>query len=281
MTRLCRWSALAAVLANITFSSLSTRICYLWGGKSIGEISGMYPTYFTPSGYAFSIWGLIYVATIAYSVFQLLPSQKDYQVYDDIAGILILSQIITSIWVLVFTSNYMYQAEILIILTFLCSADMYLKIKSFLQEEKKESSNWWSLLSVPFGLYFGWLSVATIAGVGITIESLTNIHINSEIFGIEGQSWAEGLILVATALGIFISSQYRDVVYPAVITWATTAIYMKKFNTTDGVHLTAEVATLLSLGWIAFQSVNLWRSSSSSTSSAPQSKLVSSFEEQL
>jgi len=259
-----RWAALAAVLFNVTFSSFSSSLCYLWGGKGIGETSNEYPTYFTPMGYAFSIWGLIYLAQIMYSVFQLLPSQSEYTVYDKVAGVLFLSQILTSAWVVVFTSDYMFYAEILIILTYLCTADMYFQIKSFLQVEKKDSSNWWSILSVPFGLYFGWMTVATIAGVGITIESCTGNY-TSPLLGIYAQSWAEGLIAIATGLGIYISSRYRDVVYPAVIAWATTAIYLKTAHTTEGVHTTAEVSSLISAAWIVYQAFALWKKSTPAT----------------
>ena len=47
------------------------------GGKDIGEISAKYPNLFTPAGYAFSIWGLIYLLLLIYVIYQLWSGKEE------------------------------------------------------------------------------------------------------------------------------------------------------------------------------------------------------------
>lgn len=49
-------------------------------GKTIGSISNGIKSLFTPTGYAFSIWGLIYILLLGFSIYQgksLLIKDKD------------------------------------------------------------------------------------------------------------------------------------------------------------------------------------------------------------
>ena len=45
-------------------------------GIQTGKISDKYFTLFTPAGYVFAIWGVIYLGMLAYMVYQALPSQR-------------------------------------------------------------------------------------------------------------------------------------------------------------------------------------------------------------
>ena len=63
-------------------------------GKSTGELSDNIPVLFTPSGYVFSIWSLIYLGLIVFTIYQILPARRDGELVnrictqvDDRAGI--------------------------------------------------------------------------------------------------------------------------------------------------------------------------------------------------
>src|SRR5512132_4367381 len=64
-------SVLLALLVNILASALPLN------GQNTGEISDRFQVYFVPAGYVFAIWGVIYIGWIAFTIYQLLPSQKD------------------------------------------------------------------------------------------------------------------------------------------------------------------------------------------------------------
>ena len=47
------------------------------GGRTTGEISAAYPTLFTPAGFTFGIWGLIYTLLTCFVIYQALPAQRN------------------------------------------------------------------------------------------------------------------------------------------------------------------------------------------------------------
>ena len=48
-----------------------------FGGNSTGQVSDKYHSLFTPAGFTFSIWSLIYLLLAAFVVYQSLPSQRE------------------------------------------------------------------------------------------------------------------------------------------------------------------------------------------------------------
>ena len=48
-------------------------------GISAGEVSALYPTYFTPAGYTFTIWGVIYIFNILLVVYALVNGFKEQE----------------------------------------------------------------------------------------------------------------------------------------------------------------------------------------------------------
>lgn len=75
---------LAATLATILVNGLATTLPL--NGQSTGEISDRFPSLFTPAGYVFSIWGVIYLGLISYAVYQALPAQRTNSRLRSIAG---------------------------------------------------------------------------------------------------------------------------------------------------------------------------------------------------
>jgi hypothetical protein len=75
-----RWLTLLVVLFNVVVSSITDYLGI--GGESIATVTRQYDSLFVPAGYAFSIWGIIYLSFIIYAVVQLLPAQKYKPVYD-------------------------------------------------------------------------------------------------------------------------------------------------------------------------------------------------------
>jgi benzodiazapine receptor len=61
------------VILTLTVNGLANALPI--NGLNTGQISDMFQVYFVPAGYVFSIWGLIYLALIAFAVYQALPSQ--------------------------------------------------------------------------------------------------------------------------------------------------------------------------------------------------------------
>ena len=86
-----------ATLATIGVNALASALPL--NGQTTGEISDRFDVFFVPAGYVFSIWGLIYLALLAYSVFQALPAQAQDARLRSIGYLYILSAVANMAWI--------------------------------------------------------------------------------------------------------------------------------------------------------------------------------------
>ncbi|MFN2152224.1 MAG: tryptophan-rich sensory protein, partial [Anaerolineales bacterium] len=85
-----------ATLATIVVNGLANALPI--NGLGTGEISDMFDVFFVPAGYVFSIWGLIYLGLLAYSVYQALPSQRENAALQKIGYLYIWSSVANIVW---------------------------------------------------------------------------------------------------------------------------------------------------------------------------------------
>lgn len=188
-------------------------------GLTPGEISDSYPNLFAPTGLTFSIWGLIYLLLGAYSVYQLFFSVKSSQkqLISKINPYFILSSVANIGWI--FSWHYLQIGlALLFMLVILFSL---IKIADILANKKftlKENI----LIKLPFNIYFGWITIATVANTTILLVSL-----NWMGFGISSQIWTIIILLVASLVGIFRMLKDKNVAYGMVFLWAYFGIWLK------------------------------------------------------
>ena len=84
-------------IATITVNALANILPF--NGQTTGEISDRFPIRFVPAGYVFAIWGLIYLALLAFAIYQVLPAQRDTKVLDEIAPLYWLASIANAVWI--------------------------------------------------------------------------------------------------------------------------------------------------------------------------------------
>ncbi len=189
------------------------------GGIATGAVSDKYSTRITPAGYAFAIWSLIYLGLIAFSIYQALP--KNIEKFKHLRRVYILSCVANCAWL------YFWHQEMVVI----CVAVIFLLLGTlaFINVKLKTTetlADFW-LVKFPFGLYFGWVTVATILNAAIALVYL-NFQTTDSVAVILGAA----LILTATALGVIIRFQLNNVFYPLAIAWALTAIAVKQSGQT-------------------------------------------------
>jgi hypothetical protein len=150
----------AATAGMILFNALAAarRI----GGVTPEQISSLYPTLVTPAGYAFSIWSLIYLGLVAYSVYQLLPSSIDR--FSGIRSLYIFSCVLNCAWIYFWHGNQI--GFCLVIIATLVVALIILN--SQIGELPKLIDSW--LVKAPFGLYLGWVTAATLVNLAVALR---------------------------------------------------------------------------------------------------------------
>jgi hypothetical protein len=233
-----RWLALIVIIANVVFNYVSQRLPI--GKGTIESISAEYASLFTPAGYAFAIWGLIYLATLVYAIHQLLPSQRSTYAHDLLVKPLIVLNLLAAAWVVVFRFELIALSVAVILLSLATSVLVFARTTG--PVARHELSKW---ALVPASLWFGWLSVATIAN----ISSWAAATDRTDAFQ---QQWTLAMIGVATLLGFGIGYRYRNWIYPLVIAWASMAIWVARRADAGLVASAALASAIAMLAWSGY-----------------------------
>ena len=191
----------------------------IFGGTAQNVISDKYPTHITPSGYAFAIWSLIYLGCLVFSIFQALPSNIER--FRTLRRIYIVSCVANCAW-LYFWGQEMIVVCLGVILALLGTLAI---INTKLQRTETYSEYW--LVKFPFGIYFGWVTVATILNAAIALVYL-GVKVSDSTANILGA----GLIIIAVVLGVIIRIKLTNYFFPLAIAWALTAIALKQSGQT-------------------------------------------------
>lgn len=192
-------------------------------GKNTGEISDSFDVYFVPAGYVFSIWSVIYLALIGYAVYQALPAQRTDRRLRSIGYLFVLSNIANSAWI--FLWHYEYFAATLVVMTILLLTLIAIYRRLNRGNWNPTTAQKW-LVKIPFSIYLGWITVATIANATSVLD-----YVGWGGFGIAPEVWAVIMLAVATGVGLLFSLRKGDVAYVLVLIWAFVGIAVAQWDT--------------------------------------------------
>lgn len=188
---------------------------------SPGEVSDKYPTLITPAGYAFSIWSLIYLGMILFSVYQALPSQTANRNFLKTRTLYIASCVANCAWIYL----WHYERILLALLVIFTLLGILVLINLNLRGANSTAEKW--LARVPFAIYFGWVTVASIINAAVALLSV-GVETSVTISMVS----ACGLIVIAAILGVLVSWKLSIPAYAFAIAWALTAIAVKQSGKT-------------------------------------------------
>lgn len=232
-----RWLALVALVANVAFNYISEKAVI---GRGIAEVSDKYASLFTPADYAFSIWGVIYAALLIYAVYQLLPRQRENEVYDKLARPFVVSNILAMLWIVAFRMEYLAVSVVVIIALLITTLRLYIIARDAVL--RLYQSHW---LSVPFSLFAGWLSVATIACISAWLVSMSwQGSASIQVF------LATGMIIAAGLLSLYVAFRCGDIVFPMPVAWAIVAIFIARQGDSKASAIIALAMGILQIIWI-------------------------------
>lgn len=216
-----QWVNVAALLAVIVVNGLANALPI--NGQTTGEISDRFDTYFVPAGYVFSIWGLIYLALIGFAVYQALPSQRDNPRLRRVGYLFALSCAANVAWIFLwhyerFPLTLVAMAALLVLLI-----AIYLRL-GIGRGPVSAAERW--LVRVPFSIYLGWITVATIANVTQLLD-----YLNWGGWGISPEAWTVIMLIAATTITAAVLFSRGDVAFGLVIVWAVAGIAVKHAGT--------------------------------------------------
>ena len=214
--RMRSYLVLAATLGVIVFNWIAAtgRL-----GKDTGAISDSYPTLVTPAGYAFSIWSLIYLGMLAFSVYQMLPSNVVR--FRSIRSLYIFTCALNCAWL------YFWNGEqimiCVIIIAALCSTLFLINHQISNPVSVADSL----LVKAPFGIYFGWVTAAMVVNFAVWLKFL-----RVEMSPAVETAIAVALLLWVAVMAIVVRVRLTNYFYPLAVAWALTAIAVKQSGKT-------------------------------------------------
>lgn len=192
-------------------------------GQTTGEISDRFDVYFVPAGYVFSIWGLIYLGLIAFTVYQALPSQRTNPRLRSMGYLYALSGAANVAWLVLWHYEQFPWTMVAMVVLLLSLIGIYLRL-GIGRRRVSPVENW--LVRVPFSIYLGWVTVATIANATQLLD-----YLGWNGWGIAPAVWAVIMIIAATLITLAVSFTRGDVGYVLVIVWALAGIALKHSST--------------------------------------------------
>ncbi|MFL7791843.1 MAG: tryptophan-rich sensory protein [Anaerolineae bacterium] len=209
-----------ALVATIAINGLANALPL--NNLTTGEISDQFQVYFVPAGYVFSIWGLIYLALATYAVYQALPAQRENPRLSSIIEPFALSCVANVAWLFLWHYQMFPLTLVAMLALLLLLIVIYLRLgigRTLVSTAEK-----W-LVHIPFSIYLGWTTVATIANVTTVLDSL----------GWDGwgapQVWAVVMLIVGAIIASAMGLTRGDVAYMLVVVWAFVGIAVEHATT--------------------------------------------------
>ncbi len=249
-------------LGMVTVNSLANFLPI--NGQTTGEVSESYPNLFAPAGLAFIIWGLIYFLLAGYTLYQLGFFQERWP--KNRAGLLnavglyfSVSSLANTGWIFAWHYNRIGLSMLLMAVILVCLIQIARAINGH-----ELSLREYLFIKLPFSVYFGWITVATIANATTLLVSL-----GWDGFGLSEATWAVIIILTGLVIAVATMLRFRDIAYGLVVIWAYSGIILKHTsasgfaNQYPGVIAAAAISivVLIAASFIVFRSTRAtaWR----------------------
>lgn|SRR5690554_1919044 len=208
---------IAMVIVNALANSLPI------AGKTTGELSAQYPNLFVPAGFTFSIWGLIYLLLAAFVVYQakgIFSSVKERMtLLNRISWFFFLSSLLNIAWLFAWHYERILLSVIIMLLLLITLITIYLRLN--IGVEKRNTAEK-ILVQIPFSIYLGWISIATIANITAFLT-----WSNWNRFGLSEGFWFLVMLAISTILALVVLYRRKDFFFILVVIWAYIGIFAR------------------------------------------------------
>ena len=192
-------------------------------GYNTGQISAFYPNAFVPAGFTFSIWGVIYLLLLSYSIGYTYYTLKQEQYPKAFAFIernniyFLLTCVFNMSWIVAWHYLQIELSLVIMLLFLITLIQLFLKSSTIVHELTTTQK---FILQTPFIVYLGWISVATIAN---STALLVAYQWNG--FGMPPVYWSAAMILIAILLAVLMLKKFKAIPFALVVAWALWGIY--------------------------------------------------------
>jgi len=208
-----------------------------------GALSDLYPNLFVPAGLTFAIWGLIYVLLGIFVIYPLVPSvRRDPQKIEfvrRIGPLFFISCLANIGWIFAWHYQILPLSLILMLILLGCLLAIYVRLNVG-KSKATRAERYFAHL--PFSVYLGWITIATIANVTALL-----VDIDWMRWGLTQQFWAVAVIIVGIAIALSVLFTRKDIFYCLVVDWALLGILLKRLSDTTMADQSVVIVTIAGL----------------------------------
>lgn len=197
----------------------------LINNKDIGDVSDKYNTLFTPAGITFSIWGVIYMALFAFTIYHIIKAFREDPLSEAnkdtgrMGVMFMINNIATAAWVFAWVNEQFILSVLLMLIQLTTLIAINVRLKIFNPHRSVYAK---IFTHFPLGIYFAWICIATIANISSALVGL-----GWDGGGISPRYWTIILIAGATLISTAIIILKKNVFFGLVVIWAFYGIILK------------------------------------------------------
>jgi hypothetical protein len=248
-TKLLQVANIVAFLAMIVVNTLATTVGLF--GWQTGALSDVIPNLFVPAGLTFSVWGVLYLLVLLFTVYQarglFSPSRPAPETLGRVGWLFVLSSAANIAWLLLWHARLVGLSMVPMLVLLVTLIAIHVRLGTG-RTRPTGTERWF--FRVPFSAYLGWITVATVANA---TAALVTAGWNG--FGLAPEVWAVAMVVVAALVTLVMLLTRRDAAYGLVIVWALAGIALKRSadssSASQAVYLAAVVCAAVVAAAIA------------------------------
>jgi len=212
-----------------------------FGGKTVGSVSAKYNTLIAPAGYAFAIWGFIYLLLILFVAFQWYSvfRKKNRSEIQQTGVWFSVANIANGLWIIAWLNELLLISVVLILLLLVCLIVLTVKLRLEIPNASRQMVVfvWW-----PIAFYLGWIIIASVANTAVYLVGL----------GWDGgilpaHVWTVLMLAVATFIyaALVFTRHLRETALVGI--WAFIAIAIRQWGVYESIAYTAILGAVILL----------------------------------
>ena len=209
-----------------------------------GQLSDNLPNLFVPAGITFSIWGIIYFLLFLFITYQarsVVKTDVDKSNYlHRIGWFFVLSNFVNIAWIFSWHYELVPLSLFFMILLLASLIAIYLRLEIGDYSYTISSRDRFFFI-VPFRVYLGWITVATVANVTAFL-----VWIGVEPYNSTSVLLTIAMIFITTLVTVLILYRRKDIIFGLVIIWAFIGIVIKRLNPDYFIELNVATAAAIS-----------------------------------
>ncbi|MFH1032576.1 MAG: hypothetical protein V1767_08470 [Chloroflexota bacterium] len=209
-------------LGTVIVNGLATNLPL--NNKTTAELSDQYPNLFVPAGLTFSIWGIIYVLLTVFVVYHLVTvirnDAEGLSSFGKIGVLFFISSALNISWIFAWHYEIVPLSVVIMLLLLASLIIIYLRLGI---GKSATSLKVQYLVHLPFSVYLGWITIATIANITALL-----VEINWNRLGVSEQFWTVLVVIVGIAITLGMLIKRGDIYYCLVVDWALLGILLKR-----------------------------------------------------